>query len=126
MIATTEARPVRIVSDTGRPFAACTNLPVRQELLSQEAMVEIAGGTRVELPNFNSSSVVILPMASASTVKEVIKGVTIYVASQTIWANRNQIYNGACYVADKVGDAFSTAYQDVSGGVRTIWNWATH
>jgi hypothetical protein len=36
-----ETRPVRIVSDTGRPFAVCTSLPVA---LSREEMAEVIGG----------------------------------------------------------------------------------
>jgi hypothetical protein len=39
-----KTQPVRITSDTGRPFAACTNLPVRQEMLSREMMKGVTGG----------------------------------------------------------------------------------
>lgn len=117
-----KTQSVRITSDTGRPFAACTNLPVRQEMLSREMMRGVIGGM-VLLPRDSPPPALPGVAGAAGGGSSAAKTFIVSTAVGLTVKYSDQILNGMCYVADGIGDVVSKAAQDVSGGCRRVWNW---
>ena len=86
----TQTRPDRVTSEPGKPFVACTNLPVRQEELSRERMAGISGGGPV------------------------LTTLAVSLAATAIWHYRREIYDGASRAADWCGDRVSEGIHEIS------------
>jgi len=104
---------VRITSDTGRPFAACTNLPVRQEMLSREVMRGIVGGKIILPPDSPPPAVPFAGAVGPSAIKTILIGVTTGVTTYAITHPR-ETWNMFSSAVDKVGDIVSSSIHEMS------------